>query len=270
MKRFLSIFLLMIMLLSLASCVNDDNYGKEFPDLYTEAILSVPWTWGYVQAPLRKEPPEITILDTDSYGRSMYFYYEIPHGLVPGIQSGAILISQFSDEKSVYYYPNVNCISRYRNITRPSDFSDEQIEGLKKANDWDTPLQLDRCIQREFVKNKEGCPVSDEYEDTAIAIIKENNKSDVVTDWIANCDLFQNGIQDLYGRILYCGGGSFSTNDTEIYTSFAIAFIVCNHDIDPNIGVYYGIDPDGFFYSYEENNAFHQFLKANHWNEPIS
>ena len=285
MKRFLSIFLLMIMLLSLASCVNDDNYGKEFPDLYTEAILSVPWTWGYIPV-YWKNPiaPNITILETDSYGRTLYSYDEYPVSNIFGEITKAILICQGSDARNVYYYQNVNFISqtvvlgtKMRETEFDNMLSADRIEELKRANDWEKPLNYTHCVSSAFLTHKPDDGISKEQRNAVKTALKSHYETDHPIAFI-NVAGDNPATRDSFGRYCLTGQGEYSIvlrddgkKKEYATTSFHFA-IILNPDFsfDPETSIF-DANPDAdIFVSWEENNSFQQFLKANHWNEPIS
>jgi len=81
-------------------------------------------------------------LDTDDYGRKL-FAFSNPEGV--GI--AGVFITQKYDNKYVYYYDNVS----YFCTDRILEYSPEQLDALKQANDWNKPLNEEKIIKREYV-----------------------------------------------------------------------------------------------------------------------
>ena len=84
----------------------------------------------------------IALLDTDSYGRKL-FYYESWRW-----ETTALLICQKAENSYAYYYPDYAYI-----IEKGSDhvFSDAEINWLKSENDWEKPLETERMYSVNFV-----------------------------------------------------------------------------------------------------------------------
>ena len=152
------------MIVIAVACVNKDGvYNGEYPELYTVAIYSLLGSTGYIQSE-RRFPAVIRTVEEDAYGRKMFIYYEQSH-----ISTYSILISQNSDDEYAYFYPDYNFISvekskwQYTNTLGPpeDDFVIEEIEELKRKNDWGKEIELDRCVKVKIVREKESGPVED-------------------------------------------------------------------------------------------------------------
>jgi len=80
MKRVIN-FLLMVLLLSLTSCnilpiFNYKEYSGKYTDLYTVAVNSVFTSRGFYANGEADLDPNILMLESDNYGRNLFFYSE--------------------------------------------------------------------------------------------------------------------------------------------------------------------------------------------------
>jgi hypothetical protein len=85
----------------------------------------------------------LKIIEEDNYGRKLYFYYENRR-----VSTHTLVVSQKSDDKYAYYYPDNNYISMYsedldyfkvseKNVTITdicNSFTEEKINELKERN----------------------------------------------------------------------------------------------------------------------------------------
>ncbi len=148
----IKIFLILAFLVIVIGCalkkIENDYHGK-YPELYSVAINSLLGARGYAQDE-RKYDSEITIMESDQYGRTLFFYYEGKE-----VSSYSLIISQESTDNYTYFYPDVNFISASEN-----DFPQAEIEELKRKNDWDKPIVPEKCIKVEVVRKKEKGPIN--------------------------------------------------------------------------------------------------------------
>lgn len=150
------------------------SYTGEYPELFTIAINSILGTRGYRAASIIFNA-NIAIVDKDDYGRILFLYNE-----GADISTFSLVIGQKSDGEYVYFYPHHNFISISRPISSegfgfisieradgpyieaPSipigkikeNFTAEAVEELKKLNDWNQPLNLERAIRAEIVDRR--------------------------------------------------------------------------------------------------------------------
>lgn len=137
-NRIISCILSMIVFLSLSGCdilnvgYDDNKYSGIHPHLFTEAVYSLLGITGSAS-------DKIEILENDNYGRTLFSYFspladvqdspdEYDEELL-GLYS--VMVCQYTENESVGFYPDENFI-----VKQKSDVSDDEIETLKTANDW--------------------------------------------------------------------------------------------------------------------------------------
>lgn len=149
-KIAICVLLLFVMVLSLSACRY--AYVGWHTDLYTVAMYNVFGAAGFMDGGEPIWDSEIFIIETDNYGRVLFFYDEY---LAETNYGTAIVIMQKSDRDYVYYYQD-DCYTPYFNTDRQypfgyrDAFSDEDIEALKLANDWNKEINLDKCTKSEI------------------------------------------------------------------------------------------------------------------------
>ena len=136
-NKIICLFLLVNMLF-FASCDMFYKYRGDEYDLFTVAMNSL---LGMTGKSFRR-PPVLEIKETDNYGRTLFYYYESDE-----VSRHHFIISQKSDSEFVYYYEDYNFISS-SNI----EISNDDIENLKYANDWNEPIDETRLLKKKIVK----------------------------------------------------------------------------------------------------------------------
>ncbi len=155
-KRIL-LLLVLLLIVVLHSCIAWDpvfRYDGEHVDCVATAIYSIPG--------LRTQSDdELLILDTDSYGRVMFAYKTAGSGLLVEHSDAGykgyflfVVIMQASDSKNVYFLPEQNYIGSvllYDEVSAydstltteyvSAQFSNNTLENLQKANEWEQPLK---------------------------------------------------------------------------------------------------------------------------------
>lgn len=147
-------------LMILTGCVSCyKGYSGNNPDLYTVAINSVLWNKGNSDLADKFCDSEIKVLEEDEFGRILYTYYEDYYS-GGGISFSSLIVSQYSVDGYVYYYEDCNYVIKEQERYAPKleEFSPEEIDNLKKANDWDKELDLSKCVKKQIVRNKQGIP----------------------------------------------------------------------------------------------------------------
>ncbi len=113
------------------------------------------------------------VLEEDNYGREMYIYCSnsssINETLFFDSQSSprilALLIMQKSDTEFVYYYEDINFLSKkisysdyHSNLSAGrftefvyETFLEEEINLLKEKNDWNKPLDESKCVKKRII-----------------------------------------------------------------------------------------------------------------------
>lgn len=128
------------------------TYEGKNVDLYSEAIHSLLGIASYGFS-------GILILEEDEYGRKL-FTASLRDGYYDG-QLACIFISQKSDDQYVYYYEDINYEikkqPRGSSFTKEAvyeRFSSEEIELLKKRNDWEKEKRSKELFKAPIAGNK--------------------------------------------------------------------------------------------------------------------
>lgn len=145
MKKIDKIFIILLcalMLTAFCGCDRFHKYKGTDYDLYTVAINSLVGAHGEIF--MRPEGPTLNIVETDNYGRTLFYYYE-----KNAISTHSMIISQKSENGFVFYYEDFNFISK-----ATEQFATEEIDELKCKNDWNMPIDESRLVKKEIVKQK--------------------------------------------------------------------------------------------------------------------
>jgi len=151
------IALVIVLTLLLTACHDTHIYRGEFPELHIIAIESVIGTIG-------DEMNRVIFLDEDMYGRKLFAYLgrayfnrelEEPYSL-------AIVIAQKTNDQYAFYYDTNNYIvvtveSKYNELYEEkvySYFTQDEIDALKVANDWDQPINETRLFRADVVRKR--------------------------------------------------------------------------------------------------------------------
>lgn len=139
MKRIIVIILLIFTTI-LTSC-RYGWYSGNRSDLYSVAVNSVLWLNGYSWGADYECDPSIKVIEEDSYGRTMFTYYE-KYYKGAGISFSALIICQDSNEKEVFFYEDINYIIKEQTIyaENTKKFTDDEIAYLKLINDWNKEI----------------------------------------------------------------------------------------------------------------------------------
>ena len=90
-----------------SSCglLNYSGYSGEHTDLYAVAVNNIFGVQGYLSNGEAVYDPEIHIVETDNYGRTLFFYSEYYDALDSQINYGmAFVVMQYSKDGYAYYY----------------------------------------------------------------------------------------------------------------------------------------------------------------------
>jgi len=165
-KKLLPVFLVLItVFLSLFSGCSFNGYKGKYRAAYTAAINCIPNTRGYWcgEGPFFKDPV-IYPLEKDEYGRTMYVYFE-SHWSSDFRETFHVLIVQKEDGDTAYYYPEDNFLSKampYADLSHSdytssktkerlySVYTDEELTALKTLNNWNEPIQTEKCDHSSF------------------------------------------------------------------------------------------------------------------------
>lgn len=236
MKKIISLMLAVILLsFALTGCAF--RFIGEEVDLYTVAINNVFGASGYMSNGEVSFSPYIEIIETDDFGRVMFFYDE---GHLNRFGT-AMIIMQKNEDGFVYYYQDVCLIQivnddfyDYEEINYSEIFSDEQIESLKEANDWNKPLDEAKFTKSEIVdrKNEEGTlGLEREDFDKAIEpyVVEQGYKgrdSNSISRFFVHCntDKYGREIYYVYGVGFDVKGDGISPESEHITYDFAMIF----------------------------------------------
>lgn len=166
-KKFVSIFMCLLCIISFTGCARYRGYTGKFPEFFTVATQLVPNAKGYIVSETRHQPA-IAWIQQDTKGRKLFGYVErySEEAIV------YLLVCQSSDDEYAYYYSENSIIgekiSDYQRrmsiggakfpsrIEAPLlDFTDEQIEEVKRNNDWNKELDLEKCAKAKIIRKLE-------------------------------------------------------------------------------------------------------------------
>ena len=165
-KKLLPVFLVLItVFLSLFSGCSFNGYKGKYRAAYIAAINCIPNTRGYwcgEGGPFFKDPV-IYPIEKDEYGRTMYVYFESHWS--DFTEPLHVLILQKEEGDTAYYYPEDCFLSKilpYEEIKGneytsakiqerlQAAFTNEELTAFKTLNDWNTPLQEEKCDSASF------------------------------------------------------------------------------------------------------------------------
>lgn len=130
-KRHISFVIVICIIILMTSCTSTDRSLS----LALCGSYAVP---GMFCADLKGGSFSCEILETDSKGRILYEY--TAENIVTGDNDTALVICQKIDADYVFYYEDICYLL--------SEYSAQEIEQLKTANDWDSPLDSGKMSKR--------------------------------------------------------------------------------------------------------------------------
>lgn len=154
-------FLLLLgaIMMTFSGCDDTMRYrGGDHEELFSEAAASVLGIIG-------DESARVIVLETDSYGRTLFTYDESTGLLDKGITL-SLLISQKSDEDYVYYYEDKNYLlmelaekQEGSMETVMGKITEEELAQFKAQNDWEQELRPEEMVKTEIIwKKEQGLP----------------------------------------------------------------------------------------------------------------
>ncbi len=178
------------------------GYSGKRTDLYTVAVNSVLWNNGYSYQTERVTDPQIEIIDTDEFGRTLFTYYEKYYAGAK-LSFSALMISQGSLDGYVYFYEDSNYLIKEQELYSKElkNFTKEEIDYLKSLNDWNKVIDLQKCTKKKINKNKQDIPVNSQniVEKTIAEFNLVGAKYNINLDYLTNDD---NGNFIVYGLII--------------------------------------------------------------------
>lgn len=131
------------------------NFAGNNPELYTQAINSVPFTCGSSLATDFAYAPEIKIIEKDAKQRILFSYTERCYYDLT-LSFSSLMVCQKSKNGIVYFYPDSYFIKEKDINSRVAPpFTNEEIEYVKQINDWNAEIDLTKCTKKQSVKTKE-------------------------------------------------------------------------------------------------------------------
>ena len=221
------------------------EYPGNNPELYSVAISSILGQRGFVMGPPGGDPPFITVLERDNYGRRLFSYDED----CPRLTVSHLIIQKVEGDYA-YFYPHYNFIS-----SSGRNFPDERMGALREANSWNQPMSDSSEFERvRIVRQKEEGPISREklaevYND----IFPGEN---ITGSQATNAMIFLR--TDDYGRSVYLGEGA----GTEWRGTYIAALLQPDHSFDIETGMLVIEDLNNY------QTELRLFMEANGWNEP--
>ncbi|MBE6610184.1 MAG: hypothetical protein E7634_05915 [Ruminococcaceae bacterium] len=295
MKKALSLLLCSIILfissLGLSGCnLNKKNpfpYRGEYKELYTTAIYSIPDAEGYMHHGEGAYNSDIYVWEQDDYGRTLFSYCEDY-----GNQIFGLIISQAYDESNVYFYPDINYALTlidseysYEGIkddnflkNKTKDFYLENKDKLKEANDWNKPIDKNKCVSYPITDHKvlnkntyslsslECNEILNEYTKTLDLPNPENTPHRYNS--ILQVDAEGKILHEIYGVHRHYDNPDWKKTDEFTYYSITLWVITDkdgNYDKEKGVMVMYskGNESDeSFIYNAEEVL---EFKKQNNW-----
>ena len=290
----LTAFILAVLFISfsLGSC-GYFGYRGEYLGAYTLVYSQVPDILG-ARAVVALHDPQVLFLESDSYGRGLYVYYEDCDELF------TVAIVQKETKERVYYYPEESTLSfsmpdHLYDIDNPelsedrlkellSGFcTDEMLKAFKVQNDWHSPINesklesaektspmlINRWSHRGHDANIELN--SDDWRDVMIDVAIKNGHNIESEDangvyisyvsWMATDD---------YGRNLYYVDGYYYVDgDSEdVHVSYRQYYLEMVAITKPDGS----FDPDTFMMELEDKanyqSTIRELKKINDWNQP--
>ncbi len=163
MKKILSVFLIAVCLLGFSGCKNPYPYRGEYKELYSAAVYSIPHAQGYMHHGEGAYDPDIYVWEQDDFGRILFSYCEDYSD-----QVFALVVCQAYDAENVYFYPEANYTltliaakSDYEGVeddhlkNKTQDFYLQSKDKLKELNDWNQPLDKEKCVSYPITDHKE-------------------------------------------------------------------------------------------------------------------
>lgn len=174
---------------------------------------------------------EIVVIEEDHFGRILYGF--LGGTILNDDKILAVGVIQTFSESEVYYYDGINMISKPFIKSKDmgdllvsdihSAFSVDDIESLKKSNDWGLPLKPEYYFSTNIEKTKPNPINSIILAKIYISISSKLNYSD--------CLFF---VKDSNGLMLYV----MQEYEEGVYGDVFLVMINKNNEIVPNTGIY--------------------------------
>ena len=197
------LFLIVFGLWYLVMSINVE-YNGDHPGAYTVAVHSFFGCSGSCSNGEIALPSEIGILETDAYGRSLFYYSE-------GIsdEGSGYGILQKEQDGYAYFYEDDCVIAAIDDwhgngqITHDDWFTQGEIDAFKTLNDWNQPLNEEKCTKEKIItrKPKSKLKLSDQDFTNALLAYHSGTGNGYVPNLIRGHEEYF--ITDNYGREMY-------------------------------------------------------------------
>lgn len=234
---------------------------SENQDLYTVAIYNFLGSSGQGNNGEVPIASELGIVETDSHGRVLFYYHE-------GIGVCGYGIMQKSQDGYAYFYAD-DCVIPavddwdYREITHAEWFTQEELDSFKVRNDWNQPIDEEKCEKRQIVdvapKSQLNLKNSD-LDNMARSYLSRNGYRCSGKRVYASCNFY---MADLYGREMYYM--YINNYRVQLFPENALLIIVVNPDgtCDYKSGITIIEDTNNY------REKLKEFKKNCEWNTPI-
>ena len=240
----MGIVLVFLMLYIAVLSHEPDYHDEEKMDLYTVAVNNLFAANGYISNGEVTFDPDITIIETDSYGRTLFFYSECyKDGGEPDFGK-AFVIMQKSRDGYAYYYPDVCCLPYFDTVSDWEQISEtlppDYFDTFKQENDWGKELEEERCAKLVISgKKQEGALKPKRAQFNSIIYPYEVRNGYVGRDQDF-CNYFRYCETDRFGRELYYVfgmTGNLLENGETMYRSHLYAIVLNSDGTCPEHGI---------------------------------
>ena len=227
----------------LSSC--QFRYDGGHDELYTVAINNIFGIYGHTSNGEISYDPEISVIETDDYGRTLFFYSE-SYGTEPDC-SMAFVIMQASDSKYVYYYQDTCYLPFFATdgefwhgrangdtYLQAMELSQELIEVLKEQNDWNRELDESKFTKSKISIKKPEDKSSISEGNLGLKIYQHaRNNGYSGSDSYPSCNIEYCNTDQTGGELYYvsCLFGDVDENGENIWETREYAVIMCGGEI---------------------------------------
>ena len=167
MKKHVMLSLIVVFTIFFVGCTwfdGSSHYTGNSTDLYRVALYSFPMARDIPSNAFAKENE----IETDDYGRELQIFHLPSFGFYNALFQEndapewlyAAVIMQKCDDRKIYYYEDA-CFMLGRATAKgilhtfsdDIEINEEKMEAFKKMNDWNQPLQLNKCSSRLYSKS---------------------------------------------------------------------------------------------------------------------
>ena len=270
MKKAVCVLFTMITLFSFAACglLNYGGYRGEYQDMYAVAVNNIFGIHGYLSNGEVLYDPEIRIVETDDFGRTLFFYNEYYDSDSSEMDYAmAFVIMQKSEDGYGYYYrdkcyvPYFDTTCDWTVISQKMDSG--MLEQFKECNDWNQEFQNERCAKVKISGKKPEGKLRPKTHALDKIIYPYELRNGYTGEDDSFCKFSLYCESDAYGRELhYAYGMTMNTdeNGEHVFGYYEYAIVLNADGTCPTNGIVKIANP-------EDSHAIVNELKQNtHWN----